>query len=150
MMTDVRTYMEAVREKLLLCPGIVSVEITDERIPLENRGYFRARLTLANGDFLEISEYVVSDSGQPRPLKYRYQWMDSSQTRLIRRWDNVPHFPHISSYPHHVHVGHESNVFASEPISITDLIEIIEREVGASSLAEQSISEQEKDHFVRK
>jgi hypothetical protein len=125
---DIQAYLEAVKDKLLLCPKISSIEIIDERVALQSHAYFRARLILINGDFLEISEYVISDGEQCRTQKYRYQWMDKSQTRLIRRWDNVGHFPDISSYPHHVHIGTEDNVFASESLNIIELIEIVVRE----------------------
>lgn len=127
-MTAVQAYIEAVKVRLSLCPKIISVEIVDERISLQNRGYFRARLHLINEDFLEISEYFIADGEHCRPLKYRYQWMDNSQTRLIRRWDNVPHFPRLPFFPHHVHIGNENNVFPSKSLNIIELIELIEKE----------------------
>ncbi len=126
---DARVYVEEVKGRLLLCAKIASIEIVDEKVSLQNRGYFRARLRLINGDFIETSEYVAADGNQLRTLKYRHQWMDESQTRLIRRWDNVPHFPQISSFPDHVHIGVEGDVSASGPLSILDLIAIIEKEI---------------------
>ncbi|QTA90949.1 toxin-antitoxin system TumE family protein [Desulfonema magnum] len=113
----------------MLCPKIRSAEIVDERTVLPNHGYFRARLTLINGDFLEISEYFISDGNQCRPQKYRYQRMDSSRIRLIKRWDNAGHFPLLPGYPHHVHIGSEDNAKPSEPLSIIKLIGIIEQEI---------------------
>jgi hypothetical protein len=126
---EAQAYLDFVKERLLFCPKIVSVEIVDQKTSLQTQGYFRARLRLGNGSFAEISEYFTIHSGLYRPLKYRYQWMDGSQTRLIKRWDNVPHFPHIASFPHHVHIGSETNVMASKPLSIIDFIDIIEREI---------------------
>jgi hypothetical protein len=126
---DVQTYFAAVKEKLLLCAKIASIDIVDEKVSLQNRGYLRVRLRLINGDFIETSEYVVADGDQLRTLKYRHQWMDESQIRLIKRWDNVPHFSQISSFPDHVHIGDEENVSASEPLSILDLIGIMEKDI---------------------
>jgi len=126
---DAREYLEAIKLKLILCPKIRSAEIVDERTVLPNHGYFRARLTLINGDFLEISEYFVSDGNQCEPRKYRYQWMDGSHTRLIKRWDNAHHFPLLPNYPHHVHCGSEDIVEPSRPLGIIELIGIIEQEV---------------------
>jgi len=48
-------YLVAVKEKLNASLIVASIEIVDERVLL-NRGYFRARLTLTNNDFLEIAE----------------------------------------------------------------------------------------------
>jgi hypothetical protein len=52
--------------------------------------------------------------------------MDSTKTVLKRRWDNAPHFPEISSYPHHVHVDREDNVEQSHMFGIAELIDILE------------------------
>lgn len=127
---DAQTYLKTVKERLTFCLKIRSVEIVDERVVLPTHGYFRARLILTNNDFLEVSEYFACDGNQCSPLKYRYQWMDGSFTHLIKRWDNVNHFPELPGYPHHVHVGSENNVFPSEPLSIIDIIRIIEQEIG--------------------
>ncbi len=48
-------YVSRVKSKLNASFVVCGVVIVDERILL-NRGYFRARLTLNNGDFLEIAE----------------------------------------------------------------------------------------------
>jgi hypothetical protein len=93
---------------------------------LEDRGYFRARLSLANGDFLEVSEYVVVQAGKTTTAEYRYQWMDSAQRALIRRWDNARHFPHLPHFPHHVHVGEEKQLVPGQALSILDLIDLID------------------------
>lgn len=126
---DVQTYLKKVKEKLMFSMKIRSVKITDERIVLSNHGYFRARLVLSNNDFPEVSEYFMCDGNRCSPLKYRHQWMDGSFTRLIKRWDNVNHFPNLPGYPHHVHVGSEDNVFPSKPLGIIDVIRIIEKEI---------------------
>ncbi len=126
---DAQSYLKAVKRELAICLKIRSLEIVDERVASASRGYFRARLALTNDDFLEVSEYFVCDGNQCSPLKYRYQWMDGSFTRLIKRWDNVNHFPNLPGCPHHVHVGSEDNVFPSQPLNIIDIIRIIEQEL---------------------
>ena len=64
-----------------------------------DRGYFRARLTL------------------------------SSKQRLRKRWDNVTHFPDLPNFPHHVHIGEESNVESSQCRNIRELIDLVEQEM---------------------
>jgi hypothetical protein len=48
--------------------------------------------------------------------KYCLHWLDAAG-RLLKRWDNAAHHPHISTHPHHVHDGSEENVNSSEPLS---------------------------------
>lgn len=79
---DAESYLLNVMVKLAVSRAIQSVEIIDERIVLSDRGYFRARLSLVNGDFLELAEYFICENGECFPKIYRYQWMDREQKQL--------------------------------------------------------------------
>ena len=122
-------YIAAVKAALNASPIIASIEIVDERT-LFNRGYFRARLTLTNGDFFEIAESFTIQDNQPSTLDYRYQWMDGSKQVLKKRWDSVKHFPDLSNFPHHVHTGSESNVGPGQSQNIIELIDFMESALG--------------------
>ena len=122
-------YVSDIKTKLVASAAVVTISIVEERL-LPDRGYIRARLRLRNNDFLEIAEYFVVDAGRCVPRRYRYQWMDPSQQELRKRWDNVEHFPDLANFPHHVHVGEESRVEPGRSLSILDLIEVIEQELG--------------------
>ncbi|AKG20108.1 toxin-antitoxin system TumE family protein [Calothrix sp. 336/3] len=124
---DLEQYIAAVKAKLADSPIIATIEIVDERILL-NRGYFRARLTLSNSDFLEIAESFMLQDNQLITLDYRYQWMDASKEALKKRWDSVRHFPDLPNFPHHVHIGSESNVEPSSPRNILEFIDFMEFE----------------------
>jgi len=100
----------------------------EEKILLD-RGYFRARLTLVNNDFLEIAESFTIIDGHFVTLGYRYQWMDEQKEKLRKRWDNVQHFPNLPNFPHHIHIIEESNVEPSKSRNILELIELIEKEL---------------------
>lgn len=52
---DLYQYITAIKEKLDNSSIVSSIDIVDERV-LWSRGYFRARLTLTNTDFLEVAE----------------------------------------------------------------------------------------------
>lgn len=56
---DAESHINKIKIKLALSAAVQSIEVIDERVVLSNRGYFRARLKLSNGDFLEVSEYFV-------------------------------------------------------------------------------------------
>src|SRR5512136_1842156 len=108
-MTVIEQYLQDIKTKLLLSPIVASFRISSERA-LTDRGYFRARLRLINGDFLEVSEYFSLQAGHCVTQEYRYQWMNASQNQLIKRWDNAEHFPDLPHFPHHIHIGSEINV----------------------------------------
>ena len=125
---ELQQYISAIQAKLTASSIISSVEIVDERALL-NRGYFRARLTLCNNDFLEIAESFTIQNERYITLDYRYQWMDETKQQLRKRWDSVRHFPELSNFPHHVHITEESNVESSQSRSILEFIDFMEQEL---------------------
>ncbi|MCC5624272.1 DUF6516 family protein [Nostoc sp. CHAB 5715] len=125
---ELQDYISRVKTKLNGSSVVYAVVIVDQRILL-NRGYFRARLTLNNGDFLEIAESFTIIEGRFVTLGYRYQWMDETKEKLRKRWDNVEHFPDLPNFPHHVHIIKESDVKPSESRNILELIDLIEKEL---------------------
>jgi Family of unknown function (DUF6516) len=125
---DLEQYITAVKARLANSPIITAIEIVDERILL-NRGYFRSRLILTNSDFLEIAESFMLQDNQLITLDYRYQWMDASKQALKKRWDSVKHFPNLPNFPHHVHIGLESNVEPGLSRNILGFIGFMESEL---------------------
>jgi hypothetical protein len=79
---------------------------------------FKVQLTFTNDSKLSIKEYVFEN----KERKYAYHWTDSSEN-LICRWDNANHWPDISTFPHHKHIGNE--VFESTKISLGDVLNSI-------------------------
>ncbi|TAF08060.1 MAG: hypothetical protein EAZ77_07680 [Nostocales cyanobacterium] len=125
---ELQDYINTVKIKLATSRIIIKISIVEEKTLFE-RGYFRARLTLVNNDFLEIAESFTIMNGHFFTLGYRYQWMDEEKQNLRKRWDNVQHFPDLPNFPHHVHIIEESNVEASESRNILELIELIEQQL---------------------
>jgi hypothetical protein len=125
---DLHQYIAAVEEKLGNSPIVLSIEIVDERVLL-NQGYFRVRLTLTNTDSLEISESFAIQNNRLVTLDYRYQWMNDSKQALKKRWDSVKHFPGLPNFPHHVHIGTESNVEPGKSWNILEFIDFIQSEL---------------------
>jgi len=127
---DPQQYLTEIKTKLVASPVVASIAVVEE-YALSDRGYFRARLGLANHDFLEVAEYFVVEQGQCVTKRYRYQWMDESQRVLRKRWDDVEHFPDLPNFSHHVHVGEETRVEPSQSLSIVELLDLIEQELGS-------------------
>ncbi|MDM8522045.1 DUF6516 family protein [Desulfococcaceae bacterium HSG8] len=128
-MTDTHDHLTEIKARLSAARVISSIVILEE-YALPDHGYFRARLTLRNNDFLEVAEYFIPEQGNLIPKRYRYQWMNESKQVLKKRWDNVEHFPELPNFPHHIHVGGELNVEPGMPLSILELVDIIEQEIG--------------------
>jgi hypothetical protein len=57
-----REYLAEIIAKLVASAIVAEVTIVEE-YALPHRGYFRARLSLSNCDFLEVAEYFVVESG---------------------------------------------------------------------------------------
>ena len=125
---DLHQYIAAIKETLDNSAIISSIDIVDERVLL-SRGYFRARLTLTNTDFLEIAESFEIQNDPLITLDYRYQWMDASKQILRKRWDSVKHFPGLPNFPHHIHIGSESNVEPGQSRNSLEFIEFLESEL---------------------
>jgi hypothetical protein len=61
-------YLSDVKARLATSPAVADITVVAEHVS-EDRGYFRARLLLANGDLLDISEYFTIQAGMRLPLK---------------------------------------------------------------------------------
>lgn len=125
---DAQQYLTEIKSRLIASPVIETFSVVEER-DLNDRGYFRARVVLTNSDFLEIAEYFIIIDHQPYPDRYSYQWMDCTQKILHKRWDNVPHFPNLPNFPHHVHIEVEDNVQPSTSRGITEFLSFLEAEI---------------------
>jgi hypothetical protein len=123
---DPLTYLTETRSRIAASPVVQKMDIIEQRAERED-GYFRAQLILVNGDFLEVSEYFVLERDSIVPKRYRHQWMDHARIALKQRWDNVRHYPHLPGFPDHVHIGSESNVAPGYPLTVIDLVAIIEQ-----------------------
>jgi len=55
--------------------------------------------------------------------------MDGKKKLLKKRWDNAEHFHNISKSSDHIHIGKDENVVPSIPISIVEIIDIIDNEL---------------------
>lgn len=84
----------------------------------------RYRLTLSNDDLLELTERIEVRARAIVVTKYRHHWQDPTG-RLIKRWDNAPHYPHVSSFPPHLHDGAEENVVEHPPVDALQILHLV-------------------------
>lgn len=124
-------YLDSIKLKLAISPIIKEINIT-QAWGATSTGFFRARLRLHNGDFLEVAEFFIIKENQVNTTEYRYQWMDSSRQQLHKRWDNAAHHLELPNSPHHVHIGDDKYVESSQSMSIITLIEMLEDQIKPS------------------
>jgi hypothetical protein len=124
MITTPAEYVLTLKAKLATSSVIDAFTILEEKVWSE-RGYIRVRMTLHNGDFLEVAEYFAFESDKHVTYRYRYQWMDGERLVLRKRWDNVEHHPELPNFPHHVHVGSEKNVVPGKSLGIIELLDLL-------------------------
>ncbi|MDO8810825.1 MAG: DUF6516 family protein [Gallionella sp.] len=98
-----------------------------EEILSAERANLRIRLRFQNGALLEINEAIFVENGALKTLGYRYH-LQNSNSELMFRYDNTPHFPDLPSFPHHKHLR-DTVVASGKP----DLLDVLQ-EVKANSL----------------
>ena len=77
--------------------------------------FAQGRIVFYNGDILEFTE-----STTPERIRYRYHYMNVNGI-LIFRYDNVPHYPGISTFPHHKHLPNK--IVESEHVNLRQVVE---------------------------
>ena len=84
---------------------------------------FKAVARLLDGSNLHINEVWVD--GELRKYAY-YQVAPTGD--VVQGWDNAPHHPGVSTYPHHHHTA--GGVEASSVRSLADVLEILTAQIG--------------------
>ncbi len=122
----VTEYLSGIKARLLSDPIVSEFHIVRER-DADLDGYLRARVKLIDGGQLEFSEYARSGvDGQITVVTHSYHWADAAGC-LIKRWDNVPHYPEKTGFPHHVHIGATGAVEPGGPLDIFVVLDEISR-----------------------
>ena len=130
-MKDASEYLIYTRSIILLDNQVQQWQIIREEEQGDN-GLLKYRLLLYNRDLLDIFERFIVKQGQVTITRYSYHWQQSSE-QLVKRWDNAPHYPSLTTYPHHLHDGDENNVLPHLQIKITDVLSIIRQTLSGTN-----------------
>ena len=114
-MTD---YISIFEEFEYLIRNYIIIESINDKV----KTVLKIKVNFINETVLSIYE---SESYILDKYKYGYQWM-SKYDKLIHRWDNTPHHPQISAFPHHQHIGDELNVHPSEKMTLYEVLIFIQ------------------------
>jgi Family of unknown function (DUF6516) len=123
----IEAYLQSIDALLSASPLVRDVEIMRRTIrdtEFEKVLHYRYRVLLANGDFIEMTERVLEAQGRLEVTKYRHHWQNR-HSRLLKRWDNAPHYPAIDTYPHHLHDGAEDAVVPHPAITGLEVLQYI-------------------------
>jgi hypothetical protein len=119
-------YTEAIQERLLTDPLILSFEILRERVTVSD-GYLRALINFGEHVQVESAEYLqMQDADSIAVATYSYQWMDTNG-ELIIRWTKTSHYPKLKNFPHHIHDGKSGNVKPEKLLNIVAVLNEIEK-----------------------
>ncbi|MCL5610946.1 MAG: DUF6516 family protein [Chloroflexi bacterium] len=120
-----REYYSSVQAAILAAPHVIQNDISFDEVS-EEECYIRGILTLTGGYELHIAEYVVTEPDFKR-LKYRFH-LQSSEGKMIARWDNAPHHPEIKTHPNHLHIAEKikPNLPANIPQVLAAVLSFIE------------------------
>jgi hypothetical protein len=122
----IECYLTELEEFIDACEEISDVEILRKSVwntDLEIIALYRFKIYAENGDTIELIERLIEENGILKRSKYSYHWQNSEGI-LIKRFDNAPHHPEISTHPHHLHSG-ERNVLPAQEISGLDFLKEI-------------------------
>jgi hypothetical protein len=122
----VDSYFNGIIEGLFINQVISSFKILRKEV-FEEDGYIRIKCKLLNGDILEFSEYIVIHKNKVTIKTYSYHWQKADRT-LIKRWDNVPHYKEVDTFPHHLHLT-ESKVVSSTKVTLKKILDEIEKTI---------------------
>ena len=92
--------------------------------------YLRGTVRFIDSTLLEFALFAAQGPRDVVVDKYRFQYMDKDG-RMIFRYDNAPHHPEISSFPHHKHLP--NRVLPASLPSLKDLL----NEISATILRKQ-------------
>jgi len=116
-----REYYSQIETIIKDCPIITHFSIDFDEIDL-TKGYLKGKLELKDGSILFFIEFFEIQQNMVNLLKYKFHWQ-SKDGDLIIRWDNVPHYPAIDNFPHHMHDN--KGVYPSQEMNLKIIIEKI-------------------------
>lgn len=129
---DIYEYLDGLQRAIERNRLIVSIEYPVVAQAFDEfRGLFRARVFFWDGSNLTVDEIIDTQAGYPDVLHYSYTYIARSNSHIFR-YDNSPHYPHHSTFPHHRHRGAGEIPEPAEQPTLNRVFKEIERILTAS------------------
>ncbi len=132
---DIYDYLDSLRRAIEHNPTIIAISDTIVmQVFDDHSGLFRARVFFWDGSNLTIDEVVDTRAGYPEILRYSYTYLGRDNTHVFR-YDNAPHYPDLSTFPHHQHHGPNETPTAAEQPTLNQVLREIEHILSETSEA---------------
>lgn len=96
--------------------NLVPLEIEDE--------YLKVIIHLVGGSNLRVTEEWETGT----LVSYSYYWL-TADNRLKIGWDNAPHHAELVNFPHHKHVGDQTDRRSSDETSLAAVMQAIIQQI---------------------
>ena len=116
-------YFDQIEQILEGSDQIERVEIYKQKIN-NVFGIIEGKLFFESGilDFIEVVRILENNKISKKKYKYHFRHLDNS---IVFRYDNMPHYPKISTFPHHKHIG--TSIKKSEEPELILILKEIEK-----------------------
>lgn len=99
-------FIETVEKLIASTPIILSSNLQKHFGPDAKTVYIKGNIIFIDSSVLEIAIFAAETPNAIRFDKYRFHYINN-QGQVVFRYDNAPHHPEISSFPHHKHTPDE-------------------------------------------
>ena len=123
-MRDLRAYFEdAIR---ILHESDPAAALGEPRISERDnqRGSLDLSLTYTNGSTFHAHLWVDCSGDYPLWVSYGFEYKDTEGKRLFR-YDDARDWPHLPTFPHHLHLRSDDEVLPLGPPSLRELAAVI-------------------------
>ena len=121
---QVKDYFSEIQNLLRRSAFIENVDVEYE-VKSKTVGIIHGTVGMIDGSTLQFLELINIKGDEITRPKYRFHLMDSAD-EMVFRYDNAPHHPEITTYPHHKHISGEEKPKQSEEIGLRDVLSEIE------------------------
>ncbi len=102
---------------------VEEIEITDRSDMPGQASEFYARLRFPDDSQLQVVEKLIVQRYSIVKDRYAYHYQRANG-ELVFRYDNVPHYPDIKTFPHHKHIS--ETVILSRPPDLSEVLREID------------------------
>jgi hypothetical protein len=103
-------------------PVVLSSDIKKYFSPHDDAVYIRGTVVFTDASSLDLSLFIQKTGRALSVDKYRFHYMDR-RGHMVFRYDNAPHHPGLTSFPHHKHVS--NRIIAASFKELSDILEEI-------------------------
>jgi len=124
-MTTLHRYLSRLHDTILSRQElqIEELEILDRSDRPGQTSQFYARVRFPDASQLQVVEKLVVERFTILKVRYAYHYQRANG-ELVFRYDNVPHYPDIKTFPHHKHIG--ETVISSRPPDLSEVLREID------------------------